>query len=102
MVGWTPPGVEFAQDLLDASGAEATHATPLIADAGFHLMGTARMGEDVSHSVVDRFGRAHAVRNLFLADGSVFVTAAAVNPAHTIQALALRSADHILETRRST
>jgi choline dehydrogenase-like flavoprotein len=92
-------GLARAQDLLDAVGAEATQATPLVADAGFHLMGTARMGDDPAHSVVDRFGRAHAVPNLYLADGSTFVTAAAVNPAHTIQALALRSADHILATR---
>jgi choline dehydrogenase-like flavoprotein len=54
------------------------------------------MGEDAATSVVDRFGRAHAVPNLFIADGSVFVTAAAVNPAHTIQALALRTADHMV------
>jgi len=95
-------GLDRARDLLDAAGAEATHAAPLVADAGFHLMGTARMGDDPGRSVVDRFGRAHAVPNLFIADGSVFVTAAAVNPAHTIGALALRCADHILATRRST
>jgi choline dehydrogenase-like flavoprotein len=62
-------------------------------------MGTARMGEDPARSVVDRWGRAHAVPNLYLADGSLFVTAAAVNPTHTIQALALRAADHILADR---
>lgn len=92
-------GLDRARELLDAIGAEATQATPLVADAGFHLMGTARMGDDPARSVVDRFGRAHAVPNLFLADASVFVTAAAVNPAHTIQALALRAADHMLATR---
>lgn len=92
-------GLDRARELLDACGAEATHATPLVADAGFHLMGTARMGDDPRTSVVDRFGRAHAVPNLFIADGSAFVTAAAVNPAHTIQALALRTADHMVATR---
>jgi choline dehydrogenase-like flavoprotein len=74
-------------------------ATPLVSDAGFHLMGTACMGEDARFSVVDRFGRAHAVPKLFIADGSVFVTAAATNQAHTIQALALRTADHMVATR---
>ncbi len=92
-------GLARAAELLAAVDAEATQATPLVADAGFHLMGTARMGDDPEHSVVDRFGRAHAVPNLFIADGSVFVTAAAVNPAHTIQALALRTADHMADAR---
>ncbi|WP_372619349.1 GMC family oxidoreductase [Falsiroseomonas sp.] len=92
-------GLARAAELMAAIGAEQTQATPLVADAGFHLMGTARMGDDPAASVVDRWGRAHAVPNLYLADGSTFVTAAAVNPAHTIQALALRSADHILARR---
>jgi choline dehydrogenase-like flavoprotein len=62
-------------------------------------MGTARMGDNPRRSVVDRYGRSHDVDNLFIVDGSVFVTAAAVNPTPTIQALALRTADHMLATR---
>jgi len=93
-------GLGSARRLLAEAGAVETLATPLIADAGFHLMGTARMGEDPATSVTDRWGRCHEVANLFVADGSLFVTAAAVNPTHTIQALALRLADHILATRR--
>jgi choline dehydrogenase-like flavoprotein len=65
----------------------------LVRDSGWHLMGTARMGDDPATSVVDRWGRAHDVRNLFVVDGSVFVTGAAVNPTTTIQALALRTAE---------
>ena len=38
--------------------------------------------------------------NLFVADGSLFVTAGAVNPTNTLQALALRLADYIAQTRR--
>jgi choline dehydrogenase-like flavoprotein len=58
-------------------------------------MGTARMGTDPERSVVNEWGRCHDVRNLFIVDGSVFVTAAAVNPTNTIQALALHIADSI-------
>jgi choline dehydrogenase-like flavoprotein len=58
-------------------------------------MGTARMGLDPSSSVVNEKGQAHDVRNLFIVDGSVFVTGAAVNPTSTIQALALYIADQI-------
>ena len=63
--------------------------------AGWHLMGTARMGRDPARSVVNEWGRSHDVRNLFVIDGSIFVTAGAVNPTYTIQALALHIADSI-------
>ena len=56
-------------------------------------MGTARMGTDPEKSVVNEWGRSHDVKNLFIIDGSIFVTSAAVNPTTTIQALALYIAD---------
>ena len=58
-------------------------------------MGTTRMGTDPERSVVNEWGRAHDVPNLFIIDGSIFVTAAAVNPTNTIQALTLYIADTI-------
>ena len=58
-------------------------------------MGTARMGRDPQHSVVNEWGRAHDVRNLFVIDGSIFVTSAGVNPTRTIQTLALYITDQI-------
>jgi choline dehydrogenase-like flavoprotein len=64
-----------------------------------HLMGTARMGDDPARSVVDRWGIAHDVPNLGIVDGSVFVTAGSANPTSTIAALALRTADHLIEQR---
>ena len=53
------------------------------------------MGTDPDSSVVDPWGRAHEVDNLYLIDGSIFVTAGGVNPTSTMQALALRIADGI-------
>ena len=53
------------------------------------------MGNDPKTSVVNGWGRAHDVKNLFIIDGSVFVTAGAVNPTSTIQAFALYAADSI-------
>ena len=58
-------------------------------------MGTARMGIDPNNSVVNEWGRSHDVKNLFIVDGSLFVTSAGVNPTRTIQALALYIADNI-------
>ena len=68
--------------------------------AGFHLLGTARMGNDPATSVVDRFHRAHDVRNLFICDGSSFVTSGRGQPTATIQALAFRAGEHIARFAR--
>jgi choline dehydrogenase-like flavoprotein len=51
------------------------------------------MGTDPNNSVVNEWGRSHDVKNLFIVDGSLFVTSAGVNPTSTIQALALYVAD---------
>jgi choline dehydrogenase-like flavoprotein len=58
------------------------------------------MGSHGSNSVVDGYGRCHDVKNLFIVDGSIFVTAGAVNPTSTIQALALYVADHFKKNSR--
>ena len=81
------------QEVLEAAGATATVVEAPLRLAGWHLMGTARMGTDPETSVVNEWGRTHDVKNLFIVDGSIFVTAAAVNPTNTIQALALHVAD---------
>jgi choline dehydrogenase-like flavoprotein len=83
------------KEVLEAAGATATVAQAPLPFAGWHLMGTARMGTDPRASVVNEWGRAHDVKNLFIVDGSIFVTAAAVNPTNTIQALALYVADQM-------
>ena len=93
-------GVDRASDLLEAAGAGDVAANPLLDSSGWHLMGTARMGADGSTSVVDGWGRAHDVRNLFVIDGSTWVTGGAVNPTSTIQALALRTADYVKREAR--
>jgi choline dehydrogenase-like flavoprotein len=67
----------------------------------WHNMGTAKMGHDPATSVVNGLGRAHDVANLYVIDGSVFPTAAAVNPTATICALAKRTADFIVKNARN-
>jgi choline dehydrogenase-like flavoprotein len=61
-------------------------------EATSHQCGTARMGEDPAASVVDPRCRAHDAENLWIVDSSVFPSSAAVNPALTIAANALRVA----------
>jgi len=87
--------VERGREVLEASGARETMVSSPLQPAGWHLMGTARMGTDPSRSVVNEWGRAHDVKNLFVIDGSIFVTSGAVNPTNTIQALSLYIADRI-------
>ena len=87
--------VERGKEALDAAGAVETWSDPLMRTAGWHLMGTARMGTDPKRSVVNEWGRAHDVKNLLIIDGSIFVTAGGVNPTSTIQALALHVADQV-------
>ncbi len=93
-------GSARASEAFAEAGAAEIVPQRLVPGTGFHLMGTARMGSDPARSVVDRFGRAHDVPNLFIVDGSVFVTCGGLNPTSTIQALALRTADHVVATRR--
>jgi choline dehydrogenase-like flavoprotein len=68
----------------------------LTAHATAHQCGTVRMGIDPAISALDPFCRAWDQQNLFVVDASFFPSSAAVNPALTIAAQALRAADHML------
>jgi choline dehydrogenase-like flavoprotein len=91
--------VERARESLLEAGAARVDSLTLMRDAGWHLLGTARMGSDPATSVVDACGKTHDVDNLYVVDGSVFVTAGGVNPTNTISSLALRFADSLVERR---
>lgn len=62
-----------------------------------HQVGTVRFGIDPKTSALDVHCRAHDLDNLYVVDGSFFVSSGAVNPALTIMANALRVGDHLLE-----
>ena len=62
-----------------------------------HQNGTIRFGRDPRTSALDEYCRAHEVDNLYVVDGSFFVSSGAVNPALTIMANALRVGDHLTE-----
>lgn len=61
-----------------------------------HQNGTIRFGRDARTSALDEHCKAHEVDNLYVVDGSFFPSSAAVNPALTIMANALRVGDHLL------
>ena len=67
-----------------------------------HQNGTVRFGNDPKTSALDRNCKAHDIDNLYVVDGSFFVSSGAVNPALTIIANALRVGDHLLERLGAT
>jgi choline dehydrogenase-like flavoprotein len=89
--------LERAREAHEAAGAVETVVTDW-SQWGWHLLGTCRMGDDPATSVVDRFGRSHDVRNLYIVDGSVFVTSGPQPPTATIAANAHRCASHLIES----
>ena len=88
-------GIARATEILTAAGATNLYTSRTILNSPGHLLGTARMGNDPERSVVNAWGRSHDVKNLFIVDGSIWVTSGGVNPTSTIQALALYVADQM-------
>ena len=89
-------GIARSVEILEAAGARDIYRPQGdVLNSPGHLLGTARMGNDPERSVVNAWGRAHDVKNLFIVDGSIWVTSGGVNPTSTIQALALYIADSI-------
>jgi choline dehydrogenase-like flavoprotein len=87
--------LETARDLLKKLGYHAVFVQRMGIGANSHQCGTMRFGNDPRSSVLDPLCRSHDVSNLYVVDASFFPSSAAVNPALTIAAQALRVADHI-------
>jgi choline dehydrogenase-like flavoprotein len=84
-------------EIFEAMGAKKIWGPPAdVFTTSRHLMGTCRMGLDPKKSVVNSHSRTHDVPNLFVVDGSNFVTSARQQPTATIQALAYRAADYMI------
>ncbi|CAN5328153.1 hypothetical protein BH09BAC4_BH09BAC4_18020 [soil metagenome] len=84
---------KIMRDIWSAAGARNSWAFPRNA----HVIGTCRMGTDSASSVVNPDGQSFDIPNLFISDNSTFPSALSVNPALTIMALSLRTADRFLE-----
>lgn len=93
------------KSMLSRIGCEERHLLPnalylgkKIPLAGVaHQCGTIRFGTDPRTSALDTNCKAHDLDNLYVVDASFFVSSAAINPALTIIANALRVGDHLLE-----
>jgi gluconate 2-dehydrogenase alpha chain len=93
-----------AEEWLRAAGAIAVTRVPLPPEGpnqSFHAVGGTRMGDDPETNVVDKWGFSHEAPNLGVLGGSVMGTHGARNPTLTIQALAWRTADHLVKNWKS-
>jgi choline dehydrogenase-like flavoprotein len=94
--------IDRSVEILHAAGASEVWADQVTdSRGGAHARGTCRMGNDASKSVVNKFHRAHDVPNLFIVDGSSFVTGGRNHPTMTISALAFRAADHLVRAAKA-
>ena len=95
---------DTAEEMLKAAGAEniTVRREPLTEGWSIHELGTARMGNNPATSVTNSFCQTHDVKNLFVVDGSVFVSASNQNPTWTILALCWRAMDHLKEEMKRT
>ena len=92
-----------AAEMLEASGAKFVQSYQKpdpVPGWGIHEVGIARMGDDPKSSVLDPFCRTHDVNNLYVMDGSCFVSIACQNPTLTIMALAVRGTDSLMDRMR--
>jgi choline dehydrogenase-like flavoprotein len=93
-------GIRRLAPITERGGLEALKRMSIapgqLSPAGFHPMGTCRMGHDPASSVVGPWGEAHGVPGLYIADASIFPSCAGVNPQVSIMAFATRTAFHIL------
>lgn len=81
--------------VLRKSGFPVVLSRPFDKRTPSHQCGTVKMGNDSATSPLDTHCRAHDHTNLFVVDASCLPTSAAVNPALTVAAQALRVASHI-------
>ena len=100
MIHWRPNNLAAHDRLMDHAKTDARRVGyPVLLDrrmgiaTNSHQCGTLRFGQD-RHSVLD-YCRPHDLDNLYVVDASFFPTSAAVNPALTIAAQALRVGDHL-------
>src|SRR5260221_4220257 len=88
-----------AAEILEAAGFKDIRVCNTISFPGNanHEMGTARMGKDPKTSVLNAHNQMHAVKNVFITDGSCMTSSSCVNPSLTYMALTARACDYALK-----
>jgi choline dehydrogenase-like flavoprotein len=91
--------MEVAEQLCRGAGFEilAKHSEMVPPGESIHELGGCRMGDNPKTSVLNRWNQSHEIKNLFVTDGSSFVSGGAQNPTLTILALSMRASEHLAE-----
>jgi choline dehydrogenase-like flavoprotein len=90
------------EELCRAAGMEtlAKHDRPNPPGYSIHELGTCRMGDDPKTSVLNKWNQSHDIKNLFVVDGSSFVSGGYQNPTMTILSLSMRASEYAAEQMR--
>jgi choline dehydrogenase-like flavoprotein len=91
-------------DACHSAGFEVLAKHPQMVPPGesIHELGTCRMGSDPKTSVLNKWNQTHDIKNLFVVDGSSFVSSGPQNPTLTILALTMRASEYIAEQMRTS
>ncbi len=91
-----------AEELFHEAGWEIICKTDKVNPPGYsiHEVGTCRMGDDPRKSVLNKYCQSHDMKNLFVVDGSSFVTCGWQNPTMTILTLSMRASEYMAEQMR--
>ncbi len=94
--------VDTSVELAEAAGFEvlSKNYDPNPPGYSIHEIGTCRMGDDPKSSVLNKWCQSHDLKNLFIVDGSSFVSSGWQNPTMTIVALAMRSSEYLADQMR--
>ncbi len=107
---YTDNEFKMAQDAVDTlaevchdAGFEVIHKNPKMFPPGhsIHELGTCRMGDNPKNSVLNKWNQSHDIKNLFVVDGSSFVTGGTQNPTMTILALSMRASEYLADRLRA-
>lgn len=91
--------VETLGEICRKAGFEVLHRTDRMFPPGYsiHELGTCRMGDNPKTSVLNKWNQSHDIKNLFVVDGSSFVTGGSQNPTMTILALSMRASEYLAD-----
>jgi choline dehydrogenase-like flavoprotein len=91
------------EELCHESGFDtlAKHDKPWPPGYSIHELGTCRMGDDPKKSVLNKWNQSHDIKNLFVVDGSSFVTGGYQNPTMTILSLSMRASGYMMDQMKA-
>jgi len=94
--------VTTISEVCKESGFEVLNGNDKMFPPGYsiHEVGTCRMGDNPKTSVLNKWNQSHDIKNLFVVDGSSFVTGGSQNPTMTILALSMRASEYLAEQMR--